>query len=181
MKSKVLLCSADFIRANTNISNNLQDKFLKPAMRETQDIDLTQVLGSKMIDRLCRMVENDEIGKPENEEYKKLLDECQYFFSYSTITKLCLIASVKIDDIGLNFTNDINANQLYLTDVFKLESHYRNKADQFKERLQSYCKSKINVLPELKEGGCYDVKAELESAASCPIFLGGSRSRRRKY
>ena len=178
---KILLCSADFIRENTNISNNLQDKFLKPAMTETQDFDLTEVFGSKMIEKLCTLVRDDEIDSDENTEYKLLLDKCQYFFAYSTISKLCLISSVKIDDIGLNLTNDENAQQLYLTDVFKLEAHYKNKADYYKERLQAYCKSKIDVLPELKEGGCYDVRAELNSAASCPIFLGGARSRKRKY
>lgn len=181
MKQKIYLCSADFIRANTNISNNLQDKFLKPAMSETQDCNLTEVLGSKMVEKLCYLVKEDKIGLAENIEYKRLLDETQYFFAYSTISKLCLISSVKIDDIGLNLTNDTNANQLYLTDVFKLESHYKNKADFYKQRLQAYCKSKLAELPELREGGCWDVKAELNSAASCPIFLGGSRARKRKY
>lgn len=178
---KVNLISADFIREITNISNNTQDKFMKSAIRESQDIDLTEVLGSVMVEKLCKLVGEDKIGLEENIEYKQLLDKSQYFMAYSVITKLCLISSVKIDNIGLNLTNDENANQLYLTDVFKLESHYKNKADYYKERLQAYCKSKLNVLPELKEGGCWDVKAELNSAASCPIFLGGARGRKKKY
>lgn len=181
MNKKILLCSADFIRENTNISNNLQDKFLRPAMTETQDINLQEVLGSKMIEKLSTLVDEDKIGLEENIEYKLLLDNCQYFFAYSTISKLCLISSVKIDDIGLSNTSDINAQQLQLNDVFKIEAHYKNKADYYKERLQAYCKSKLEVLPELKECGLYDVKPELNSAASCPIFLGGARARRKKY
>lgn len=178
---RINLISADFIRDVTNISSNTQDKFMASAIRESQDIDLTEVLGSKMVAKLCSLIDEDKISDEKFVEYKHLLDNSQYFLAYCVITKLCLINSVKIDNIGLNMTNDENAQQLYLTDVFKLEAHYKNKADYYKERLQAYCKSKIDVLPELKEGGCYDVRAELNSAASCPIFLGGARSRKRKY
>lgn len=179
--AKINLISADFIRETTNISSNVQDKFLKSAIRETQDTNLTDVLGTKMVDKLCTLVKENKIGEFEYVEYRKLLDECQYFMAYSVITKLCVINSVKIDNLGLTNTSDEHANQLYLTDVFKIEAHYQNKADFYKNRLQSYCKMKIDVLPELKECDCYMTNAHLDSAASCPIFLGGARGRKKRY
>lgn len=176
---KVYLISGDFIRANTNISDNIQDKFMKSAIRESQDCDLQQVLGTKLVSKLCDLVSNNDIMKEEFEDYRNLLNECQYYLCYSVITKLCLIASVKIDNIGLNMTNDINANQIYLSEVFKLESHYKNKADFYKERLQDYLKFNYKKYPELKDFDIYNKKAELNSAASSPIFLGGARGKRR--
>ena len=39
MKNEIFLIDADFVRNNSNVSNNIQDKFLLAAIRETQDMD----------------------------------------------------------------------------------------------------------------------------------------------
>lgn len=176
-----MLCSADFVRGISNISNNLQDKFLASALRETQDVDFQQVVGTKMLNRLCNLVQTGDITKEENKKYKQLLDEGQWFMAYSTIAKICVISSVKIDNIGLNTTNDVNANQISINDVFKIQDFYIKKADYYKGRFQDYCAEHRHEFEEMKNLSCYDVKPELNSAASCNIFLGGARGKRGFY
>lgn len=178
---KVYLVSANFIRSLTNISNSTQDKFLASAIRETQDIDLTEVLGSKLVKRLCDLVSSGEIVEVENKDYKELLDNTQYFMAYSTVSKLCLITTVKIDNIGVNTTADEKVNPLTLADVFKIENYYTNKADYYKKRLQDYLLANKDKYIELKGCSKYEVNPTLHSAASSPIFLGGARGRKIRY
>lgn len=181
MNKNIFLISADFIRNFTNISNNMQDKFLQSAIRESQDTELRQVLGRKLLNKVCDLVDSGDIYKPENEDYKLLLDESQYFLAYSAITNLCLISSVKLDNGGLQTTNDINTTQIQLSEVFKLEAHYKNKMDFYKMELQNFLKKNFEKYPELKELDCYDEKPELVSSASTGIFLGGARGKRKRY
>lgn len=174
---KVYLVSADFVRSLTNISNNTQDKFLKSAIRESQDIDLSEVLGTRLTNKLCDLVKSGEILREENQDYKDLLDNCQYFLAYSTVAKLCVITSVKIDNVGVNTTNDENVTQMQLNDVFKIEKHYINKADFYKRRLQNYVMENYKKFDEIKNNSKYEQQPTLHSSASCPIFLGGARGK----
>lgn len=175
---KVLLISAEFVRAHASISNEMQDKFLKPSIQEAQDIHLEQVLGTKLVNKLCELVRTGAIGEVENTKYKELLDRSQFFLMYQTLAIMTVTASVKFSNAGLYTTNDENMTQIPLDDVFKMQSMFQNKSDYYKDRLQDYCKENYKKFPELKSCGLYDVKPVLDSAASCPIFLGGARGRK---
>ena len=69
-KTEVLLISPDFIRATTNISNNLQDKYLHSAIREATDIDFEEIIGGKMLTNIKNLVASGDINKEENIKYK---------------------------------------------------------------------------------------------------------------
>ena len=94
--NKTLLTNEQFIREAGNLSDNIQSKFLLPAIRETQEIDLQGVLGTTLYQTLIDKVEQGTISG----KYKELLDRAQYFILYSVITKLIYIANFKIDNLG---------------------------------------------------------------------------------
>ena len=171
----VFLISEDFIKSATNISDNVQGKFLQTAMRETQQIDLQSVIGTAMLDKLCDLVSGKTINNPENVAYKELLDNCQYYMAYSVITKLIIISAVKIDNIGPNITSDEKIENLSLSDTFTIQDYYQNKADWYCQRLQEYILANRQSLPEISEYKCHQIKANLYSAASGGLWLGGAR------
>ena len=177
-KPKVLLTSEDFIRTAGNVSDNLQSKFLLPAIRETQEIDLQEVIGTTMLRKLCELVENNQINS--KEDYLKLLDKIQYFMLYSVMTKICVIANFKIDNLGVYTTNDDNATSITLKDVFSVQDYYNHKADYYKKLLQMHILDNYRKLPEIGENKCYEIHATLYSAASSNMFLGGARGKGRK-
>lgn len=176
MMNNVLLIDPDFVRSMSNVSDNLQDKFLHTAIRETTDVDYHEVVGTKMLNKLKDLVVNNTIGNIDNKKYKDLLDASKYFLTYATITRIVVISSVKLDNIGANMTSDINAQSLPLNDVFKVESYYEKKADYYKDRLQAYIRKHKDNFTEF-DNDIYDVDENDYSAASCSVFLGGARGK----
>lgn len=175
----VFLISPDFIRKSTNISSNMQDKFLESAIRETQDIDFQEIVGEKLYNKLIELVKFDKISQIENHKYKKILDIAKYFLSYSVISRICVIASIKLDNIGANQTEDDKVKALSVKDIFTASNYYANKADHYKKRLQDFLRKNKDEYDELS--GCFidEVSPNLNSAFTISIGLGGARGKRK--
>lgn len=176
MVSEILLTNEQYVRGITNIDNNVQSKYLLSAMRESQEIELQEIIGSSMLNKLKNLIFTREIADEKNIVYKSLLDECQLFLAYQSIVKLCLTTSVKISNGGLQQTSDENLTVLNIEDTFTVQEHYQQKADYFGKRLQAYILENKEDLPEISEKTCNGIKATLHSAASTNIFLGGARN-----
>lgn len=178
---EILLTNADYVRGITYIDNNLPDKYLLSAMREAQNVGLQQIVGTKMYKKLQQMVVDGSIEEIENIAYKELLDESQLYLAYKTVANLCLITNVKISAGGLQQTSDENLTVLNINDTFTVEKHINDKADFFAKRLQGYIIQHIDNLPEIGESKCTEMEAELRSAASTSLWLGGKRSKGKNY
>lgn len=179
--NEIFLISPNFVRTQTNMSSNMQDKFLLSAIREAQDIDLQQIIGTKLYNRLLELVANDTIGDIENHNYKELVDKSRYFLAYSVISRVIVIASVKVDNVGANQTSDEHVDPISVNDVFKLEDYYNNKADHYKNMLQKFLIKNHSNYPELCSYDIDEIKSNLYSAASCNVWLGGRRGKQTKY
>lgn len=175
--TNVLLIDPNFIRSTTNISNNLQDKYLHSAIRESVDCDLEEIYGTKLLEKVKKLVIDGEIQNDENKKYKELLDKSKYFLTYSSISRVVVIASAKIDSMGVNTADDEHVDSLDLKEIFQLEKYYRNKADYYKKKLQLYLQENYKNLPELHNCNLYGIDSNTYSAASTGIFLGGARGK----
>lgn len=176
MVSEILLTNENYVRGITNIDNNVHSEYLLSAIRESQEIELQEIIGSQMMKKLKDLIYTGQIADAGNIVYKSLLDECQLFLAYQTIVKLCLITSVKISNGGLQQTSDENLTVLNIGDTFTLQEHYQQKADFFGRRLQAYILDNKDDLPEISEATCNGIRATLHSAASTNVFLGGRRN-----
>lgn len=175
----VYLINPTAIKDITNLSDNLSDKYIRSALREAQDIGLNQVLGTRLLERLYTLVSTGDIKNTENAKYKKLLDShISYYLAYETITNVVVIASVKIDNAGAVTSDAEKTNGLELKDIFKIESYYRQKADFYKSRLQAYLRMEHDNFPELEYEDAYNTLAEIETAYTSTIFLGGKRGKK---
>lgn len=177
--NNIYLISPDFIRKSTNISSNMQDKFLESSIREAQDIDFQEIVGERLFIKLKSLISDDSISKLENIKYKKILEIAKYFLSYSVISRICVIASIKLDNIGANQTGDDKSTPLQVKDVFSLENYYHQKADFYKKRLQDFLIKNKDDYDELSGCFCEEVEPNLHSAFSVGISLGGARGKRK--
>lgn len=173
----ILLTSAEFVKAATNCSDNINEKVMQTAIREAQEINLQSVVGSKMLNKLKKLVNDDSIYKGKNCAYRGLLNEAQYFLAYTVLTKLCMITTFKIDNIGVSKTSDERIESLGVEDTLLIQDFYQKKADYFQMSLQNYILANRFYLPEIDENRCYDIHANLYSAASGGLWLGGRRSK----
>lgn len=177
MRDKIFLTSAAYIKEVTNISDNVNDKVMYAAIREAQDINLRGILGDCLLNKLKQLVSDDTIKEDENFWYADLLDEAQYFLAYSVITKICFITTFKIDNIGLSKTTDERVESLSTEDALLIQDHYQKKADYYAMLLQKYILRNKEHFPELSACDCNNIHANLYSAASGGIFLGGARGK----
>lgn len=173
----VLLTSEEFVKSYSNISNNINGKLMGTAIREAQEIDLRGIIGSCLLEKLKYLVFYDEVCLEGNEIYREIIDQCQYFLTYTAIRNLCLITSFKIDNIGVSQTYDENISSMSMTDTYNIMEQYARKADYFCGLLQEYLLENKKFIPELSEGQCSCIQSNLYSAHTSGLWLGGRRGK----
>ena len=173
----ILLTNPDFIKSVTNVSDNMQEKFINTAIREAQQMDFQQIVGTRMLEKLCSLVGEGHIDDTANTYYKQLLETAQWFLAYDSIQRLVMISGFHIDNMGVNQGSDEHNASVGISDAFKIEDYYEKKADFYRRRVQEYCIANKSHLPELGKQKCDEMKACLNSAASTNIFLGGARGK----
>jgi len=173
----VLLCSPDFIRLNSNISDNCNSKVLATGIREVQDDELQEILGQLLLEKLQDLVESGKIEDRENKVYKDVLDKAQMFITYKVIAEVTLMFSHKIDNAGVVQSRDEYLDYVGIDDVLKLKNIYENKAAHYAYLLQNFLMEHLTEIPELTECQAWKIRSTLYSAATPNVFLGGARGR----
>lgn len=172
MNKKVFLISENNVRAYTNMDDNIQSKFLKPAILESQ-LELEGILGEKLLAKI-----QDEIsGNTISGIYKDILDDAQYYLAYNTMSKVIVMATVKIANVGAITTNDDNMYSIGIKDAYGLEEYYKRKVDSWTLRLQNFLLKHRVEIPELTDNKVNEIKSNLFSASSTGVFLGGARGK----
>lgn len=173
----VLLTSPDFIRLNSNISDNVNSKVLSTAIREVQEDELQEILGQLLFEKLQDLVYSGDIEEPEYSAYKNVLDKSQMFITYRVIAEIIIMLNAKIDNAGLIQTSDENMDPMTLEDTLTLKQHYDTKASHYAYLLQNYLMEHLSELPELTECQAWKIRSTLYSAATPSVFLGGARGK----
>lgn len=177
MNSNILLCSPDFIRANSNISDNINSKVLATAIREVQYNELIEILGEMLLEYLQFLIKEDLIDDDEYKIYKDILDKCQLFITYKVIAEVIMMVNYKIDNAGLVQTRDENLDYADYDKALNLKNYYDRKGDHYCYLLQNFLLKNKKNIPELTECQCKRLHSVLYSAGNPSIFLGGARGR----
>lgn len=176
--TKVLLTSEDYIKTNSNIQDHIWGDLLLPAIKTAQDIGLQQVLGSCLYNSLLGMVNDGSITATTNEAYKVLLDDyIQDYMMYQVITDLVPIIGVKLGNLGVVVSNDEHVQNLSESERSNIKQYYQYRADFYCRRLQEFIIENKEAFHELDACQCAKIKANLDSAASTGLWLGGYRGR----
>lgn len=175
--SKVLLLSEDCLKTYTSLNDNVFGKTILPAIANSQNIELKQVIGSCLLESLCTMVETGEINQRSNENYKLLLDTyIQPYMIYITLSHLVLELSTKLTNFGTVQSNDEHLVNVSLEERDLVKQQYTYYADSYCKQLQNFLKQNKELFPELENCSCGEDGPHLDSAASTGLWLGGYRS-----
>lgn len=177
MATATLLTSADFVRAHTSISDNVDGKYITPAIREAQDIHLRGILGDCLLERLKDLVGDDRIKEPEYADYKDLADRSQYYLAYVTVARLIPVTTWKVGNFGLAKSSDENLTVATDAEMDRQVQYWNDLADSYAGDLQRWILAHASAFPELDACGCDAIRANLRSMSSCGIFLGGPRGK----
>ena len=178
MAAEILLTSETFVKNVTSISDNIAGKYLRPSIREAQEVGFRGIVGDTLLAKLKTLVGNNTIGSEGNEAYKALLDRSQYLLSYLALVELAQKVNFKIANAGVVKTSDENVQPVEATDMNAVQAYYQAKADSAVLDLQNWLLNNCADFPELTQGDVHRIHANLYSAASCGVFLGGPRGKR---
>lgn len=173
--NEALLISEKFLKEQTNLSDNLNGKLVLPSIREAQEINLREIIGDVLLDKIKDLIVNQTIDDPENKRFKTLLINCQFFLAYQTASNICIITSLKVDNAGVVRVSDERMEAAPMTDVITLKNYYQNKADFYAKRIQQYILNNSSLYPEINNSN--DVKSNLYSSYTSGLWLGGARGR----
>lgn len=190
---EILLTSEEKVKGLTAISDNIEGKYLLPAIREAQDIYLQEIIGQPLLNALKQYVEHGTSGAfnnsfnssfrnggNENPAYKLLLEKLQYYLAYKAVAELIPKVSFKVTNMGSVKTSDDNVQNAGLNEIILQRDYYISRADYYCLMLQNFLLENKNNYPALTECKINQIRATLKSAASCGIFLGGARGKRVK-
>lgn len=170
---KVLLCSEDYIKSNSALNDNLFGKYLTPAIREAQELNLQIYLGECLYERIIGMVADGSITASTNEAYKALLDDyVQPYLLYQVQANLIPTINVKLGNIGSVVSNDEHIATLSQGNIELVQSDFQHKADFYAQRMLNFILNHSSEF-NLDECACKELKAHLNSAASTGLWLGG--------
>ena len=175
----VLLISEDYIKSTTNISDNISNDYLLPSIKLAQDIDLESTIGTQLLQKLQKLVYDNDISNQDNSMYKLLLDNyIQPYLAYCTIKHLAPTVAYKLVNQGVVRTEDEKSYNITSNEVDKVIDFYNHLANTYKKRLQLFLIANYNEFPELLNWkSIADIRANLYSAAGCNVNLGGPRGK----
>ena len=175
----VLLISEDYIKSTTNISDNIANDYLLPSIKLAQDIELEQTIGTQLLEKLQKLVFDNDISNQENYNYKLLLDNyVQPYLAYCTIKHIVPTVAYKLVNQGIVRTDDEKSYNITSNEVDKVADYYNHIANTFKKRLQLFLIANYNNFPELLNWkSIADIRANLYSSAGCNVNLGGPRGK----
>ena len=177
--AEVLLTSEKYIKANCEISDNVSGKFLESAIAEAQDLKLTPILGEALVAKLKELVANGTISQAGNAAYKLLLDKyVQKFLMWTVKVDIAHTTSYKLSNFGVTKTSDENIQVASKDEIIADQDYSQAKADAYCNHMQNYLLDNRALYPELTENRLHQIRANLYSAASCGVFLGGARGKK---
>ena len=175
---KIYLISEDTVKSNSILDANIYGKFLGTAIVETQDMYLSTIIGTPLMNKLYELVGNGEIANEENSDYKLLLDDyIQPVLLYGVQTSIIPLIANKIANAGVLVTNDEKNTNVDRDDVVSLTDFFRNKRDFYTEHLQTYLCKNSSKYPEYGEYESGGEKGQTYSHSDCSIWLGGYRGK----
>lgn len=177
--AQILLISEKYIKENCEISDNVSGKFLQSAIVEAQDLKLVPILGEALVAKLKELVANNQIGQQANAAYKTLLDKyVQRFLMWSVKVDIAHTTSYKLSNFGVTKTSDENVQVASQAEIIADQDYSQAKADAYCNYMQNYLLDNRTLFPELTENRLHQIRANLVSAASCNVFLGGARGKK---
>lgn len=177
--NNVLLITAEKVKTYSEISDNVFEKNLLPAIMTAQNIYLQQIIGTCLYRKLQDMVVTQDIMLEENVAYKDLLDNhITNYLIERVIADLIPIVGNKISNLGIYKSNDEYAQNISADEVDRLQYQHIVRSDFYQARMQDFLRANRSAFPELDCCKCGELAPNLNSAEDVSIFLGGVRAKR---
>lgn len=147
--NKVYLISTQNLKDSSIINNNVDDSLLHNAILEAQEIELQQILGTRLYKYIIGLVEDGTISLPINSEYKQLLDEyCTKVVVYAAMLRAIPYIHYKVMNKGVQTQNSENSSTTSISEMEFIMDKIKNDLEFFSTRLSTYLLANREKFPE---------------------------------
>lgn len=137
------------IKDTTILNENVDPKLIVPAILESQDIHIQEIIGSSLYNKIDSLIPSGVISQPANVAYKNLLDNyIQPALKYYVQGELVLPMTVKLMNKSIATRSADNASPISLDDMALVRDTFMNKAQWYAERLTNFLRDNTTLYPE---------------------------------
>lgn len=166
--TNVFLISEDILKSETYLGDNVGSEYIHPAIECSQEIYLQQLIGTSLLDDLCRKVETNKL----TEDDTTLLNEYIIpYLKFKVLSEVALPITFKYRNSGIVQTNNEYTTNTAMKDAQQLANHYDQRANFFAIRLTDWLCANSTKFPAYRDTATGDVQPNGE-AFNTNIFLG---------
>lgn len=144
MSKNVLLISVEALKARSAVHMNVDDKIILPEIKAAQDIEIVQALGSRLFERLQAGIAAKGLTADETLLLDEYVTDCLVWF---TVAALPITGSYQQYTKGAIRKGSDNTEQPSYSDLLRLCEMYKNRAENYRERLIRYLYSNSAKYP----------------------------------
>lgn len=181
--AEVLFTNSEYIKANTVINGNVDEKVLMATIKDAQNIHIHSLLGTKLYKKLQAEVEaNIENSTPYTACYEELI--CDYILPCLTKWvqyELTYMNHFRYRDKGTQVKNSQFGQPANFQDLTFLMDRERDKAEHYGNLMVTYLQCNTDKFPEYcdnTEGGEID---PVNNAFTSNIYLGLENTNGKTY
>jgi hypothetical protein len=172
MANFVYFVSVTYLKDNTPLNENLDDKLLKSSIKEAQEIYIRDVIGSGIYDELQDQAYNGTLTGDNTTLLDSYIAPC---LKYYTLTESMLPMTFKFMNKSVATRNSENATAITPQELSLIEQRYRDKAEYYAERLRDFLKENPTIYPKyLNPGTGFDVIRPKNTAFFGGMYLPGT-------
>ena len=128
------LITEQWLKTYTPISDFVDMEVIRPYFKLGEDIDVRQVIGSKLFDRLKQGTQNNNLTADKQE----LVTQIRPYLAYAIVARALPFIATGIRGAGVVKVNNPNIINATLAEVKDRETNLRNVADYYQVRLIQY-------------------------------------------
>jgi len=168
----ILFISQSFLKENTQVSDNVDVKYIRESILWSQDSQIQPILGTTLYNKLKDDIEASSLSGV----YKTLVDDYIQVCLKHYVTAECLqMAHYKITNKGLQIQDSEQSQPASSTRLDKLVENEKNKGDWYRQRLIDYLCEYSSNYPEYEnpDSGVDTIQPTRDNYRTT-IYLGGT-------
>ena len=170
MSNFVYFISTSYLKDNSAINENVDDKLLKSAIKEAQEIYMRDIIGSGLYDELQTQAFAGTLTANNTTLLDSYIAPC---LKYYTITESMLPMTFKMMNKSVAAREAENARAVSIDELTMIEKRFRDKAEYYANRLRDYLRENTNTYPLfLNPGSGFDTIRPKNTAFYGGFYLG---------
>ena len=148
MTNFVYFISTTYLKDNTPVNENVDDKLLKTSIKESQEIYIRDIIGSGLYNELQTQAFAGTLTQLNTTLLDTYVAPC---LKYYTLTEAMLPMTFKLMNKSVASRESDNARAISVEEMTLIEGRYRDKAEYYANRLRDYLRPKNTSF----QGGIY--------------------------